>query len=475
MQITILDAVHSIIPRADVATISPCVAYEREGWHSGPFKKERKVSMASMIDGRNGRFLTGLIPRITKFCQNKGIDVCIEGEHNLTFDLEPRRPSLPGITLRPDQIQTTQSVIKHGRGVIKNATGTGKTVLAGAICSMWPDLHTIFLCHTLDLLQQAERAFKQQFGFQNIVVLGGGSNQFEWPNEPTIVIATVQTFYRLDILAHCEWADIIIVDECHHLNDNNGMIAKVLKQCIAPIRIGLSAELPKTDQERLTLEGFLGPVIGEFTYGEAVKAGVLAKPLINLIPVPYSDEIGECTRYYNTVEEGIVIAKGMYQKGIIENKARNYLALEEAKKSIDKGDSVLILTARDTQHGYIIREMAKNIFDMDIPFIYGDTSKEDRVIAKDSLDNKDLKCVIANVVWKEGINIRTLNHVINVGGEKFPTQIVGRGSRATETKKWVHITDFLDPYKWLSHHSVMRLIVYAEEGWLNQHNFHKGG
>jgi len=470
MRIEIIDPVWSrIIDKEDINKATSCLSYQKEIWKQGQYSKEKSKNEAYMINRGSGKFLTGLIPRIVKSNPTEKIEV--EYPDYYKYFPEKNEPYLPNFTFRDDQIQTVLSVVKNQRGMIKNATGTGKTVIAGAICSVYPSSHIVFLCHTLDLLQQAKRAFTNQFGFKNVITLGGGSNQFEWNDEPTIVISTVQTFRNFDLLQHCDWIDIIIIDEAHHLTKKNSMIAEVLKQTLAPIRIGLSAELPKTDHGKLVLEGYLGPIIGEFTYQDGVNAGVLAIPLINLIPVPYSEDIGDVNHYNNRTEQGRII-KGMYSKGIIENKARNRLALLEASQSMKKGESVLILTGRDTQHGHILSKMARDIFDLDIQFVYGDTEKQSRQIAQDMLENKTIKCIISNVVWKEGINIKSLNHVINVGGEKYPIQIIGRGSRTTDNKKTVHITDFLDPFRWLSHHTVLRLIAYAENGWLDQYNLY---
>jgi superfamily II DNA or RNA helicase len=850
ISIEILDPVYSkFSPKEDIEKILSCLSYEKEFWKPGQYRREKQNTESYMIHRSSGKFLTGLIPRIEKYCESKRFFLNSE-KH---CDLLPENiiPQLPGFTFREDQLEAFNEIICNQRGIIKNATGTGKTVIAGGICSIWPNSHIIFLCHTLDLLNQAYTAFTEKFGFKNVIKIGGGQNQFNWPDKPTIVIATVQTLKNFDLLEHCNWADIVIIDECfskntlvntikgkipiekikindliytknkiqkvlkkfvnliplnrivkinlsngkniicsqdhlfftnegwvkakkiknkilrdfnsfyiydmiesttlnistekkegkneknrklqylsnlwslfscckfrkkilfkkvlsskqrkkisnssnrnlsnlfislstknesakillkkmqiwesrikknifiknvrnkqqkkrnyftkneikqsiskssnhrknetnqtnkwyfkylerrkrwkwpfyyssnsfsnifgmgngssnslcpfitqkqkkrilqkqwipyllqgrywrqklknwnrnrwrftqnkkeyitgskkdkqikrirvesveiykqgsndksfssiignkernqgfvelydleienehnyfvedvlvhncHHLNSHNSMMAEVLKKTLAPIRIGLSAELPKTEQGKLILEGYLGPVISEFNFDEGVKVGILAKPIFNLIPVPYTQEIGETLRYGNTKDKDGNLVKGMYQKGIIENKSRNRIALTETMKSINNGDSVLLLTGRDTQHGHILKEMAKDIFDLDIHFIYGDTEKQTRPLIQEMLNKKEIKCVISNVVWKEGINIPSLNHIINVGGEKYPVQIVGRGSRAINGKTIFHVTDFLDPYKYLSHHTVLRLIFYAECNWLDQ-------
>ena len=400
MEVEVIDQTYSRLkPLEDLELVIPCLSYPHEHWRRGVYGKTKNKYEASMIHRGGGKFLSGLLPRIQKHCHENGISLTIP---YLPEELLPEQlPRLPGITFREDQISILESIIDNQRGVIKSATGTGKTILAGGICSIWPSRHISFLCHTLDLLSQAERVFRQQFKFNNVWVLGGGENYFDWPEEPTILISTIQTYKNLDLRKHCDWADIIILDECHHLSDKNGMFAKVLEDTLAPIRIGLTATPPshkiKERKELLTLEGYLGPIIGDFSYQEGMEAGILARPLINLLAVPYSPTIGELQRF-----------KDIYQKGIMENRARNRMILTEAHKSILAGESVLILTSADTDHGHILKEMAMDLFDLDIPFVYGKTDKQSRQELQDMLESKEIKAVISNVVWKEGINIPSM-------------------------------------------------------------------
>jgi superfamily II DNA or RNA helicase len=104
-----------------------------------------------------------------------------------------------------------------------------------------------------------------------------------------------------------------------------------------------------------------------------------------------------------------------------------------------------------------------------VPFIYGSTSRELRFRTLERLKSKKTKAVICSRVWKEGINVPSLNHIINAVGlkeEKAVLQAAGRGLRTTDEKTTVKITDFLDPYKYLAEHSVLRMSVYIRKGWL---------
>jgi superfamily II DNA or RNA helicase len=143
--------------------------------------------------------------------------------------------------------------------------------------------------------------------------------------------------------------------------------------------------------------------------------------------------------------------------------------LQYALDEVDNGKSVLILTGKEVEHGKILRQMAKDVYGEDIPFLYGSTSKEDRTDFKELLKSRKLKCAIANIIWYEGINIPPIDIIINAEGGKASgktLQKVGRGLRTSEGKTHLVIVDFLDPYKYLSHHCVLRLITYAEQGWL---------
>ena len=471
MQYEILDPVWSKISKQDIPLIEKCLLYEKDRWVLGDGgRREKKIEPACFIDRRNGRFLTGFLPRIKLYCQTNNIP--LEGIDVEIYERE-QEPSLPGIILRPDQLRILKQVSEHQRGIIKSPTGSGKTVLAGAIRSMWPSARMVFLCHTIDLLTQTYKVFVNDFKFKDVFILGGGAKKesFNWPDYPSTLICTCQTYEKMDLKNHFDWADIVIIDEAHHINAG-GRYSRILERSLALIRIGVTATPPKTGtKEADILEGYLGPIIGEFTLQEGIETGVLAKPIINLIPVPYSEEIGDVWNYRDTKDENENLVKGVYRLGIVENRARNRLILTEAHKYVKKGESVLIMVATNTDHGKILSEMAHDLFDMDVPFVYGEMPKDERVRIKDALENKEILCVIANVVFHEGINIPSLNTIINSSGqgskEKTTLQIIGRGLRTTETKKVVKIIDFLDPYRrYLAHHCISRLITYAEQGWM---------
>ena len=89
---------------------------------------------------------------------------------------------------------------------------------------------------------------------------------------------------------------------------------------------------------------------------------------------------------------------------------------------------------------------------------------------KHELDNGVTKAVIATSVWKEGVNIRSLNNVINAGGGKSEIQTlqcIGRGLRITDEKKVVNIYDFFDSgHPYLIAHFGERFCLFVDQGWV---------
>jgi superfamily II DNA or RNA helicase len=86
---------------------------------------------------------------------------------------------------------------------------------------------------------------------------------------------------------------------------------------------------------------------------------------------------------------------------------------------------------------------------------------------KEALQAKEIKCVIATTVWREGINIPSLGCIINACGGKseiVTLQAIGRGLRTSEGKDRILVVDFLDPYKYLAQHAIMRIQTYVETG-----------
>ena len=135
---------------------------------------------------------------------------------------------------------------------------------------------------------------------------------------------------------------------------------------------------------------------------------------------------------------------------------------------MDAGEQTLIIVEA-IKHGNRLKKMIQRRLNRHCDFVHGSTDKDKRKLVLQQMKQGRTMLAIASRVWKEGINIPSLNHIINACGmkeEKAVVQAVGRGLRTTEDKDTVKLTDFLDPYKYLAEHSILRLQVYRKKGWL---------
>jgi superfamily II DNA or RNA helicase len=460
------DPIHcSVVPPIEINKIKKVFEYPSECWIQGAFKKQQKCTTSLMANHpHKGWFLAGSLSAVKKYCEINAIPLEIEQYVPEPIKMIPA--TLPGITFREDQKNAIDAVVKQSRGIIKAPTGSGKTVMAGGIISMYPDSKSIVIVHTKSLFQQTVEELKKWFGE---AVGGIGSGKYE-PNK--ITVCMIQTVNKIlinkksenyekftDLLAD---VDVVIIDEAHHLAKDQGHYVELMLYCLAPIRIGLTATPnPKNKtKERLVGEGHLGPIMGELTVEKGIESGILAQPRLKLIPVPKNITV-KSKKYAD-----------IYRDCIVLNKTRNRLIAKEASDTIRAGKSVLIMISDIVnKHAETIRDLMIDLYDTDSLIVTGATDNDLREQIKSTLKTKDILCVIVTSVWREGINIPSLDCIINaIGGKSdiMVLQVAGRGLRTAEGKEEILIVDFLDPYQFLAQHSIERLRIYNDMGILNK-------
>lgn len=460
-KITILDAIHAQANKTARAAILPCLRYEATHWR----RRKLRISESYLITGNKntgGTFLTGLLPRIKNYCRESEKNIIItKGESFYEITPTRKRPFLSEIEFRSDQTKALRAIRKRGRGIIKFPTGSGKTIIALGLFSMYEESPTLFLCHTVDLLTQTSKSLGILPKKREWLVIGGGIKP-EWNKikrlKNPIVISTVQTFSKYDPRDWADFFDITIVDECHRVNSEKSLYGKTMQYNLSPIRIGLSATPPTKGKEQLICEGFFGPVISELTMEEGIKKEIIARPKINLVSVPYEHRIQQ--------DAGKSWAK-IYQLGIVNNQTRNDLILKEAQESLSQNKIVLIIIEQ-TEHGKVLQKIFSER-KIEVPFVWGSTASDEREKVKEGLKTGELRIAICSKVWREGVNIPSLNHIINAHGmkeEKIIIQAMGRGLRTYINKTEIRLTDFLDPYTHLAQHAIKRIQIYTEQGWL---------
>ncbi len=458
VKMTIIDNVTVGISEG-MNTVRKCLSYPSEYWVKGQYSGHLDLGRKSVLLGpKGGRyFYAGLLPRVLGFLKGGGYPYRLEGE------FEPyrscRKPTVPGITFRPDQVGLMSCVLVNQRGVLLSPMGSGKTVLAMGLVSAYPSgTGVLYLCPNNTLVAQTAAEFRDH-GFKGVAEAGDGRRDYA---AGVIMISTVQTAARnLGEVVDREF-DVVIVDEIHKMSGMSGQLEKVLAHVASPVRVGFTATEPEDPAKRFTVEGLIGPVLGELTRKEAVDLEIMAEPRVKLVPVPTLRDVASAKTY-----------RDQYRYGIVENDARNRLAAHWARWIIEKAGSVVV-SAFELDHLSRLSDALTDIgIGKDVPgghvVIHGETSKGDRETIRKSVEAGDIPCVVSSLVWREGVNIRSLGGIVLATGWKDRNSLLqwaGRALRRTDSKEVGWIVDFLDPYSHLAEHTVQRIGTYVREGWL---------
>ena len=436
-QIEVRSAVDSRVSLDQLPTLIPAISYESYYYKNVGHRKQRfnyTKNLINMKDESFAYFWTGLIPRVQHYLKSRGISCNVIDSNTLEKPYNVN-PYVNGIVFRPDQLELINKAINAGRGVIQAPTGTGKTILQMGIISCYPKARSLILAHTLSIVNQTYELFKRN-GFEVVKITGDSIRKEKFGRG--VCVGTVQTFVNLPVDFAYYW-DLVLVDEAHHVSTLGGQYDQVLSGLGAQIRLGFTATLPTEQESVMVLEGLIGPLIAEQTINEAAELNLLAKPKIKIIKSRFNHEVHDLRRYAD-----------VYQEGIVNNVSRNRTIMTTAKNYISENKSVLILVTK-IEHGQELRNLGKQVFDMDVEFVQGSTSGDFRELVRKKLIGKQVPCVIATAVWREGVDLPSLDVVINASGGKseiMTLQSIGRGLRKTEDKDHVTIVDFFDN----SHH-----------------------
>ena len=302
-----------------------------------------------------------------------------------------------------------------------------------------------------------ERKFLKETRVENIEILEQGSDgEFEQLCPGGIV-------YNLEVEDnHTYFAEGILVHNCHHSPSKTW--TGLLERIPASIRVGVSAT-PDVDQfSSMMLEGWVGPVVYDMGTAELSKKGRVILPEAMFIRYD-NDEF--CRSQYHEA----------YQFGIAQNEIRNKLIIDHVKKICDKGNSVLVFAWHLETQCKELLAFAKTV-GLKATIVHGRVNDTDRVRIKNALNNKDLQVVIADSVWDEGVDVPTLNVVVNAGGLRSfrkVVQMVGRSVRLADGKDralYIDIFDDCDHDDWdidrghhLKKHAASRLASCVKEGY----------
>lgn len=417
------------------------------------------------------QFASGLVERVKDFYKEAGKEIEV-------IDKRPAKsvgksinilPNLQKINKPPYGYQTEilDVIDKYDRGIIKVATGGGKSLIAALIAAKLGKKTIIYVIGK-DLLYQFHDFFSLCFD-EPIGLIGDGKCEIH-----NINIASIWTVGQAigmkkneilldsdddeesisknkyaDILKMMKEAKLHIIDECHMSACET--IQQVFKHSAAEHIYGLSGSPWRDDGADLLIESILGKYIVNIPASRLIKEGYLAQPLIRFrVTPPYPYEL---ERVYQSI----------YKKYVVENDVRNGLVLDAARALVDKGYQTLVLFS-SIKHGKILYELFKQ--HMKCAILDGSNDKEEREKVKKDLMEHNIDCVLASRIFDIGVDIPSLSGLVIACGGKSTVkalQRVGRVIRKYHSKKNAIVIDFIDQAPFLENHSKIRYKIYCSE------------
>jgi superfamily II DNA or RNA helicase len=456
----------------EAKAVSKLLTTYAPGYQFTPMFKQRKWNgKVSLFKG--GEILTGLLPVVVEAVP----PTKITDLRNITTP-ELYTTTVPLRDYQFDAVNAAFQNTLYGtwwpRGVIKVATGGGKTEIAAAMIEMAP-VTTLFLVHRKELVVQAIKRFAK-YG-----ITAGRITEGKLDLNQRVTVATIQSLMsfrhkvnktktrtdeqviellrkkaeRGKIIRHFLMSiEQVFIDEAHltaSTLDRGNLFTQALELMPnAYMRWGLTATPFMREQYHdWLLEGSTGRIVYEKRSQELIEEGYLANPKITMHEVK--------TKSYDDWAAD-------YEYGIIMNKERNEKILECIRT---KPGPIMVLCQR-LAHGNTLHWMCSQA-GIHVRFLYGEVDLPTRAQALQDLKDGSIKAVIGSTIWDEGLDIAEIRTLILAGGGKSKIknlQRLGRGLRLSEGKTEVEVVDFFETgSKYLRQHALDRQKLWESEGY----------
>jgi superfamily II DNA or RNA helicase len=429
-------------------------------------------------------FPTGLISRALEFFRDNQVDVKLIDVRNIEvadafgsvpFGLAPQLKNGADFKLHDYQSKAVEAAVTAQRGIIKVATGGGKTVIASGLIQAVGVTPTIFYVTSTDLLTQAADEFEEKLRLSGLNIevgrVGGGQKKIR-----DITVMTVQTAVRA--LGH-KYTNIDEEgsDDSTNIDDVKTQIADLIqsaKLCICDEvqhwaaetcqiiadnslscrwRYGLSATPWRDKGDDILIDACFGKPIVDINASFLIKQGFLVKPYVAFLHIK------------NLKGQKLGPWPSTYKQAVVENAYRNQVIGDLANNLTSVGRTVLVLV-QQIHHGELLEELIPNSV-----FLHGSCSKKRREEHIKLIKQGHAPVTIASTIFDEGIDCKPLNALILAGGGKSPTRALQRIGRVIRTntypngeeKKDAFVYDLFDHQKYLTQHAMARRKIYASE------------
>lgn len=418
---------------------------------------------------KSGKFPIGLLAMVCDFLDEKGL------KHEI-IDLRPDikyGKSVPQVNndFEPRSYQTraVKTACNKGSGIIKMATGAGKSFVISSVVAKY-NIPTIVYVIGIELLHQMKKTIESSYGIECGIVGGGECDVSKQVTIMTIWSAasafnkkvkitdndtTLESKKQINALnkelvrKKVQEAQLFIFDECQYAASET--LQFLHRASVSAKHRFLFSGTPWRDTgDDILIEAVSGPKIVDINATYLIKNDYLVKPKIYFLDVPVMRGVGK--NYHD-----------VYKNYIVENDDRNDLIIKSARKLVKEGKKVLILVVR-VSHGDVLMEKLSDEFK--VKFLDGAKSSKMRMDSIQEMKDGELDILIASKIFDQGVDIPELDALILAGSGKSSgraLQRIGRVIRKSKGKEAAIVVEFFDNCKYLRDHSEARIKVYKSE------------
>jgi len=389
---------------------------------------------------------SGFLPLLQFHFDRKGLSLNIQDDRTVKplEEVGDIITEFGNLTLRDYQEEAVREAIKAGRGFIELPTGTGKTLIIAGILKNLDIEKAVIITPSISLAEQIKRDLSYMLN-EEIGIMNSSAKV-----KKNITVTTYATFKKRP--TEFMNVDVLIMDEVHHLTGIKTFEA--VWRNPARYKFGLSATATIDKINMKYIYAILGNCIYKKSIGELTE--YLPEPSVLFFKMKYEDG-----RFDNLQD---ITPFQRYRLEIIRNPVRNRLIARLGGILVDAGLNTLILCSK-REHAYYIHMYLRQLEGIDVPIIWSNVSAN---LRNDIVQNfEKYKIAIATTIFDEGINIPSLNVIINATGEASSIKTIqraGRGFRKTENKSNLLIIDFIDSFsRHAEYKSKLRADAYLKE------------
>jgi superfamily II DNA or RNA helicase len=308
-------------------------------------------------------------------------------------------------------------------GIILVATGAGKTYIAGKYFAELKGTG-VFIVDELGLLQQAQDELSRVLGERVGYI---GNMKFK-PERITVATAQTLHLHRFDkkFKPWHKTLQVVIIDELHEMmGKRNHAIVSNIKPKVC---IGLTATLRLNKKPiRMKAMALTGPVIYKFPLSKGVEKKYMTPGIAVFVEIT---KPGHSHLQFWEDYDKLVAKSGKFNK-----------IIEKIIKAGVKYDKYILQLLKRPKH---VRVVSKRLRRIPHAVAYGAVRVRDRVAAKQQFENKFIRLLIANSVFKKGTNLKRVDMIIdgaNMPSQDDAQQKYGRGVRLCANKSGLMYID----------------------------------